>query len=61
MSDRLRARSNVQHGHDLGAGIDGEPHPQRVSFLAGFGAEFIPLDGPELQVLEELFVEGGGV
>jgi hypothetical protein len=52
MSHRLSARPNFQHGDDFGTSVDGEPNPQRVSSLAGLGAELIQLDVQELQALE---------
>ena len=43
MSRILRTQTEMEHGKDLGAGIDGEPEPEDLLGAAWPGAQFVQL------------------
>jgi len=54
----LRAGTQLQHGKNLSAGIDGEPKPQHLLVAPEPGAQFIQLQMREPKIGEEAFVQG---
>jgi hypothetical protein len=58
MSHGLRTQTQLEHGKNLGAGIDGEPEPQDLLGVAQPGAEFVQLEMREVQIAEAVLVQG---
>ncbi len=48
----LCARTEIEHGKKLGAGIDGQPQPQHLCVVAESCAQFVQLKGREPEVAE---------
>ena len=53
----LGARAQMQHGHNLGLRIDGQPQPEHLSGAAQSGANFVQLQVREVQVAEAVLME----
>ena len=54
----LGARTQLEHGENLGARIDGQPQPEHLSGATQPGAQFIQLQMRELEMAKEAFVQG---
>ena len=54
----LRARTHLEDGKNLGAGVDDQPEPEHVLSAAQFGSQFIQLEVWEPEMAEEAFVQG---
>ena len=54
----LRAGTQMEHGKNLRAGIDGQPQPQHLFVAAQPGAQFVQLEVREPEVAEEALVQG---
>jgi hypothetical protein len=54
----LRAGTELKHRQDLGERIDGEPEPQHLLGAAEPGAQLVPLEIGEMEMAEELLVQG---
>ncbi len=57
MSCLLRARTELKHRDDLGAGIAGQPPPQDLRGAAQPGSQFIQLQVRQVQVAEAALME----
>jgi hypothetical protein len=57
MRNVLRARTQMEHRKNLGAGVDGQPEPEHVCGAAQPGVEFIQLQMREVQVAEIVLVQ----
>ena len=53
----LRAGTQLKHGKDLGAGIDGEPKPHHLLVAPEPSSQFIQLKMREPKIREEAFVQ----
>jgi hypothetical protein len=53
----LRAGAELKHRKNLGAGIDGEPEPQHLLSAAQPCAQFVQLEGREVQMEEEALMQ----
>jgi len=58
MSHGLRAQTQMEHGKNLGAGIDGEPEPEDLLGITQPRAEFVQLEMREVQGAEAVLVQG---
>src|SRR5215469_14918607 len=58
MSHGLGAQTQMEHGKNLGAGIDGEPEPEDLLGAAQPGAEFVQLQMRKVKVAERVLVQG---
>src|SRR5260221_3643403 len=58
MSRVLRAQTEMEHGKDLGAGIDDQPEPEHLLGVAEPGAEFVQLQVRKLEIAEKMLMEG---
>jgi hypothetical protein len=54
----LCAGTQMEHGKQLGARVDGQPEPQHLSGAAQPGAQFVSLQVRELEMTEEALVQG---
>ena len=57
MRRMLCAGSQMEHGHELGARIDGQPEPQDLLGVAQPGAQFVQLEMREVQGTEAALME----
>jgi hypothetical protein len=58
MCHMLGARTQMEHGKQLGARIDCQPQPEHLSGATQPGAHFIQLQVREAQMAEEALVQG---
>jgi hypothetical protein len=54
----LGARTQMEHGNNLGARIDRQPQPEHLFGAAQPSAKFVQLQVREVQMAEEAFVQG---
>ncbi len=54
----LCAGTELKHGKNLGAGINGQPEPQHLRMAAEPGAQFVQLQVRELEMAEGALVQG---
>ena len=54
----LCAGTEMEHGKNLRAGIDGQPEPEHVLRAAQPGSQFIQLEVREVQMGEEAHMQG---
>src|SRR5215471_5715465 len=57
MRRMLCAGSQMEHGHKLGARIDGQPEPQDLLGVAQPGAQFVQLQMRQMEVAEAVLVQ----
>jgi hypothetical protein len=50
--------TKMEHGKELGAGIDGEPEPQHLFGATEACAQFVQLQVREVEMAEEVLVQG---
>ena len=53
----LGARTQLEHGENLGARIDGQPQPQHLAGAAQPCSQFVQLDVWEPQMAERVLVQ----
>ena len=58
MSHVLGAGTQLEHRQNLGAGIDGQPEPEHLRSAAQPGAQFVQLQMREMEMAEEVLVQG---
>jgi len=54
----LRAGTELKHGKNLRAGVDGQPQPENLFVAAQPGSQFIQLEVRELEITEGALVQG---
>ena len=54
----LRAGTELKHGKNLGARIDGQPQPEHLCGAAQPGSQFVQLEVREVEIAEEALVQG---
>ena len=58
MGHGLGARTQLEHGENLGARVDGQPQPEHLCTAAQSCSQFIQLHVRELKVAEAVLVQG---
>ena len=58
MRHMLCAGTELKHGKNLGAGINGQPEPQHLRMTAEPGAQFVQLQVWELEMAKGALVQG---